>query len=107
MACAQPSVRLPYGVKSGKLVHATETARGLACGCTCPGCGARLVAHQDSKVSGHFKHHQAHECTIGLESTLHLLAKELLKEHCSINRHKLYTPVEIQLKAFSWKQWLI
>jgi hypothetical protein len=69
---------LPFGLRQGQLVTAEAVANGLACQCECPGCGARLVArNQGVKKAPHFAHHQAPECTHGLETALHLLAKEV------------------------------
>lgn len=49
----------------GTAVHVTEVKRGLACGCTCPGCNAVLEAvnsenlHWDHRP--HFRHHKSPE----------------------------------------------
>lgn len=71
-------ILLPVGLRNQQLVAATEVATGLACGCTCPGCGARLVArNRGQRKQAHFAHYQAPECAYGVETALHLLAKEV------------------------------
>jgi hypothetical protein len=77
------ALKLPYGLRDGQLLHISEVANGLGCACTCPGCGARLVArNQGQRKVAHFAHHQAPECPYGLQTAIHLAAKEVfLKYH--------------------------
>lgn len=83
----EDDVLLPYAFgPEGKLIHARDVATGLACGCTCPGCGERLRAHHPGPdVPGrrrqrrhHFKHHRTAACSGAMESVVHLLAKDSL-----------------------------
>ena len=67
--------KLPFGMKDGALVRVSEVVSGLACGCSCPGCGGVLVARKGMKVEHHFAHHGVDDCGGGLESALHLAAK--------------------------------
>ena len=67
--------KLPFGIKGGRLVRVSEVESGLACGCSCPGCGEVLVARKGLKVEHHFAHHGVEDCGGGLESALHLTAK--------------------------------
>ena len=69
------ALKLPFGVKGDSLVRVSEVVSGLACGCTCPGCGGVLVARKGFKVEHHFAHHGVDDCGGGLESALHLTAK--------------------------------
>ena len=76
-------LKLPYGLRDGQLWHISQVATGLACGCTCPGCGALLVARNSAgnvKVA-HFAHYQALECTTGLQTAIHLAAKDIIAQH--------------------------
>lgn len=39
--------KLPFGLRSGKLVHISELnveERGFKCNCNCPSCGDKLIA---------------------------------------------------------------
>ena len=75
-------VRLPIGLKDDQLVHISEVASGLACGCVCPHCHARLKAvnKPGNQQQKHFKHYEAEDCGKGLESALHKLAKQVIIE---------------------------
>lgn len=45
-------------------------------------CGAQLVArNQGQQKVSHFAHHQALECPFGLQTALHLAAKDLFLQH--------------------------
>lgn len=76
------TTRLPFALRAGELRRADEVANGLACACECPGCGARLVARNQGRYRvAHFAHYQAPECPHGLQTALHLAAKELFLTH--------------------------
>lgn len=77
---------LTYALSTeGKLVHISSVPNGEACGCTCPGCGSKLVAKNKGQ---HNQHHFAHiggsDCVGAVESALHLMAKRILSEHKKI-----------------------
>jgi Competence protein CoiA-like family len=71
-------IEIPYAVRAGKIVHVSEVARGLICGCVCPRCGAELVARLGALREHHFAHFRESDCPGAAESLLHRLAKELL-----------------------------
>jgi len=77
-----PEVQLTYGKdEKGCLRHILEVENGLSCRCTCPGCGAALVAkNQGANVLPHFAHASGQACLGAHESELHLLTKEVLAE---------------------------
>lgn len=72
--------KLPYGLKEGKLVSIDEVEKGLACNCICPGCQGILVARKGEKNIDHFAHQNGGNCEGGIETALHLAAKEIIKE---------------------------
>jgi hypothetical protein len=72
-------MKLPFGLRDGTLLHVSDVDSGLACGCTCPCCGAQLVARKGSKVIHHFAHHSVVECEGALQTALHIKAKEILE----------------------------
>ena len=76
-------IRLAYGLQGEVLKQVDEVARGLACDCVCPGCRAPLVARQGSVMQHHFAH-QGDSCTYGVESALHLAAKEIIAQNMRI-----------------------
>lgn len=65
--------------KEKKLVSIDSVDRGLACNCTCPSCNGILIAKKGEFNEYHFAH-QSVECKYAAETTLHLLAKEVLTE---------------------------
>ena len=78
------AVKLEYALNNqSSLVHVTEVKSGLACDCTCPNCRAKLIAKNKSsnKVSPHFQHYQSQECAYAVETSLHLLAKEIIENN--------------------------
>jgi hypothetical protein len=76
------TLKLPYGLQNGRLLHITEVANGLACECVCPSCGAKLVARNQGQLKApHFAHHQAPDCPFGVQTALHLAAKDIFLQH--------------------------
>lgn len=67
--------------EGGALVHVDDVAKGMKCGCHCPHCEAPLYAKNAGQIrEHHFAHAHGHECEGAYESSLHLLAKEVLQE---------------------------
>jgi len=79
------AANLEYAFKSERdhsLVHVSAVATGLACACICPQCESQLVAKNNplNKRVAHFQHYQTSECDQAVETSLHLLAKEVLDQ---------------------------
>jgi len=66
--------------KDKRIRSVDEVARGLACECTCPCCGERVIARQGEVREWHFAHASGADCEHAAESALHLAAKQLLLE---------------------------
>lgn len=67
--------------EGGALVHVDDVAKGIKCGCHCPHCNAPLYAKNTGQIrEHHFAHAHGLECEGAYESSLHLLAKEILQE---------------------------
>ena len=67
--------------KENNLVNVNDVAKGIKCECHCPHCNAPLYAKNRGQVrEHHFAHANGHECEGAYESSLHLLAKEVLQE---------------------------
>lgn len=86
---SRSSVQVPFGLRDGRLFEPLQVERGLLCNCICPGCSTALIAkHAPSgKVTPHFSHASGSACATGLESALHLAAKQLIDD-----RRELYLP---------------
>lgn len=79
MSQVKATLRVPYGLREGKMCAARDVPTGLRCGCVCVGCGQPLVAkNQGHKVRPHFAHHVDRACPGGFESSIHHRAKELI-----------------------------
>lgn len=81
------SLKLPFGLKDGKLVDVLSVPQGLDCGCFCPSCGTKLVAKKGAAKIHHFAHHNTKECQGAVETALHLMAKDIIFE-----QKKLFIP---------------
>lgn len=78
-------VQLTHAIKkdgSGeKLVSVDEVSNGIACNCYCPFCDERLIAKNGgTKVAHHFAHESGSDCVHGYQTSLHLMAKEIISE---------------------------
>lgn len=79
-AMATASIPMTFADREGQLVHIDEVSNGLACGCSCPGCGERMVAKQGPKTVHHFAHEGGSDCAGGLQTALHRAAKAILSQ---------------------------
>lgn len=78
------TLKLPFALKDGALVHVSEVAQGSACGCVCPCCKAPLLARKGSVKIHHFAHKKGADCEKAVETALHLASKQILEEHKEI-----------------------
>ena len=76
MAGLRPAIT--FTIRNGVAVQVDEVENGLACGCSCPSCGERLVAKQGSEIAHHFAHEGGNDCKGGVQTALHLAAKAIL-----------------------------
>jgi len=92
-ACHDGRESLVLGLREdGTIAHVSEVPSGLECGCTCPGCGARLVARKGAKQDHHFGHAGAEDgtpCRTGPETALHRFAKEVLERRLELTLPRL------------------
>lgn len=75
-----PDLLIPVGLDmNGEIRTVDEVPRGLACRCSCPGCGGWLVARHGKQKAWHFAHAEpgAGESSCQ-ESSIHVAAKQLL-----------------------------
>ena len=69
--------------KEGDLVHIDSVANGNACECFCPRCNSELCAKNGGtgeKMIHHFAHVSGSDCVGAVESALHIMAKNVMKE---------------------------
>lgn len=75
--------RVPFGLRDGRAWAPAEVAKGKACGCVCPGCGAPLAAKAQTsrRRRAHFAHLTHVDCQTGRETGIHLRAKQVIAEY--------------------------
>jgi len=105
--CRDDEIDLSYGLKDGSLVFIDEVERGLECECLCPHCGGKLIARKGEKNKHHFAHYQVENCGKGVETALHLLAKQVLQEEECIRLPdgedlELLTAIEIERRRLGY-----
>ncbi len=83
--------------KEGRIRSVDEVARGLACECVCPCCREAVIARQGDIREWHFAHVADSECEGGLETALHLAAKQLLLEHRGMTVPEIRIQKEVRL----------
>lgn len=74
--------RLTYALdQTGRLVNVDNVPVGDKCGCFCPACKEPLIAkNQGTRRKHHFAHQSGAECDYAVESMLHILAKDKIRE---------------------------
>jgi len=72
------NVKLPYGLKDGRLVSIDDVECGLKCGCICPACKGPLIAKKGDLNEHHFAHCRCQDCNSGVETATHMIAKDLI-----------------------------
>ena len=88
------SLKLPYGLQDGRLCFVEDVERGLKCACVCPCCEGALIARKGAIKVAHFAHHRE-DCGKGLETALHMMAKEILEERREIALPELAIPPKL------------
>lgn len=86
-ACVAQSGALVAEAADGRLLHIDGVPSGLACNCTCPGCGRPMVAKKGDVQAHHFAHYAQQEgrtCISAGETALHKFAKRILDERLEI-----------------------
>lgn len=78
-------IKLPFGLNENNvIVHIANVENGKSCNCICPSCSTPLIAAKGTKNQHHFKHATTIECEGGLESAIHMAAKQIIKERKQI-----------------------
>lgn len=74
--------RLTYALNdNGQIVNVDDVPTGIHCKCYCPACKEPLIAkNKGTKRRHHFAHQSGKECNHAVETMLHILAKEKIRE---------------------------
>lgn len=96
--------RLFFGLQDGTLKHISEVVNGLKCNCICPACDERLVARNGGKKRiNHFAHYKGNECKYGFQTSIHLVAKEILEKCGKIKVPGVSVPIKVGIIAEEYK----
>lgn len=74
---------LRYAEREGEIVHVSEVASGLSCGCVCIACHEPLVAKKGAILVHHFAHVAETNCNPTPESLTHHFAKHFIARELS------------------------
>lgn len=75
------TIKLPFALdKNNTIVHIDHVERGKHCCCICPSCKLPLMAVKGNQKQHHFRHANHNECEYGLESSIHIIAKQIIVE---------------------------
>ena len=78
---SEHTYNLFYGLHDGQLKHISEVANGLKCHCVCPACNEKLMARNNGqKRIHHFAHYKSAECRYGVQTSIHIAAKQILEK---------------------------
>lgn len=105
------SALLTYAHNEAKrLVHIDSVENGEACHCTCPNCGNPLIAKNGGSIRDHhFAHFHDAECENAYETTLHLLAKKVIREAKAImlprSESETFPHGLVQLHSIKEEEW--
>ena len=74
----EPTLKVPFAMRSGELIHISKVSSGATTDCTCPACGELLTVRKGKRVRHHFAHRAKTNCKP--ETALHRIAKLLLRD---------------------------
>lgn len=75
---------MQFALKEGKIVHISEVENGLKCNSICASCKGSLIARKGKIKIPHFAHVSKLDCPYGIETAIHIAAKELFKHKKTI-----------------------
>lgn len=91
-------VRVPFGycVADGRMYASREVPSGKRCGCICPSCKDELIARHEANgyKTPHFSHASGTDCAAGLETAVHLAAKQLIEQEKQLFLPKIEASLE-------------
>lgn len=102
MAFQHSLSRLTYALnEKGQIVNIDEVPTGARCKCFCPACKEPLIAkNSGAKRIHHFAHQSGTECEYAVESMLHILAKEKIRE-AFLSKSEYF--IEFEYKSYCHK----
>lgn len=93
-AKSEGNLKVPFGLKDGRLHRPDDVPSGLPCGCICPACETRLVANHGKQKRSYFSHHRTESCAGGYETAVHLMAKQVILDEMRLRIPPITIPFE-------------
>jgi hypothetical protein len=82
-------IKLPFGLNENNIiVPVIDVENGRKCNCVCPSCRSPLIAVKGNIRQSHFRHDVDNECEGGMESAIHLAAKQIIRDKKQIKLPK-------------------
>lgn len=88
------NLKVPFGLKDGRLYRPDDVPSGLPCGCICPACETKLVANHGKQKRSYFSHHRTESCAGGYETAVHLMAKQVILDEMRLRIPPITIPFE-------------
>jgi len=92
---ASGNLKVPFGLREGRLFRPDDVSSGKACGCICPACEATLIANQGKQKRAYFSHFRTESCAGGYETAVHLMAKQVILDERRLRIPPLTIPFEL------------
>ena len=89
------NLKVPFGLREGRLYRPDDVSSGKACGCICPACEATLIANQGKLKRAYFSHFRTETCAGGYETAVHLMAKQVILDERRLRTPPLTIPFEL------------
>lgn len=89
-------LQIPFGARKGELVSIDKVERGLACECLCPKCKRKLIARKGEVRQHYFAHYEETDCIGAFETSLHLMAKQIIKEEKKLTTPKYFERLQAE-----------
>jgi hypothetical protein len=88
-----------FGLQDGELRHISEVENGLKCKCFCPACEKKLVARNGGrKRIHHFAHYESAECKYGVQTSIHIAAKQILEKIGKIKVPSVFVYINTEIE---------
>ena len=88
------NLKVPFGLKDGRLHRPDDVPSGLPCGCICPACETKLVANHGKQKRSYFSHYRTESCAGGFETAVHLMAKQVILDEMRLRIPPITIPFE-------------
>lgn len=93
-----------FGLQDGELRHISEVANGLRCKCFCPACNKKLVARNGGQRRiHHFAHYESAECKYGVQTSIHIAAKQILEKIGKIKVPSVSVFINTEIEKTNYK----